>query len=402
MKTVVINRKLRYTVLRTVWNEGGIVVPLYFCRNDIVKMADICDAIVVPANTLLIPGGGVDWAIHSAAGPGLKDYCQSLGGCPVGAAVASPAFQLPCRHIIHTVPPYWDDETSLGVLRLCYVNCLDLVKKLDCKKVAFPLLGAGTCGFPKHHALSAALSVIGEFLLTYGDIEVHVVLFDKDSLEVAQRLFSVQEYIDEVYALAHGSFDEKRRAFREARGENATEEEWEEFRLNLMERYQEAARSIDEELRKAIRSTVADKQKRPRRSVHPVTAHSVEGYIEENFQRDIFLQTLYGFLDAKGVSEVECYKRADVRKQTWHKIVSSGRNHYRPTKHTVVAIAIALKLTLDETKTLLMTTGYALSEGLIFDVILAACIKAGVYDPDYINSLLLAHDEKMLFFRTKE
>ena len=114
-------------------------MPLKIIRQDITKIE--CDAIVNPSNTKLYPGGGTDLSIHKAAGTELLKYCEQLGGCEVGQAKISPAFNLPCKFVIHTVGPVWqENQKSEDLLVSCYKECLALAKEYNCETVAFPLI----------------------------------------------------------------------------------------------------------------------------------------------------------------------------------------------------------------------------------------------------------------------
>ena len=120
------------------------------------------DAIVNAANESLLGGGGVDGAIHRAAGPGLLDACRALGGCKPGQAKITPGFNLRARHVIATVGPVWrgGGHGEAEVLRSCYLQCIDLAESNGIASIAFPAISTGVYGFPKNEAAEIAISTV--------------------------------------------------------------------------------------------------------------------------------------------------------------------------------------------------------------------------------------------------
>lgn len=147
------------------------------------------DAIVNAANSSLLGGGGVDGAIHSAAGIGLLKECATLHGCKTGEAKITKGYNLKARHVIHTVGPVYfmnSPEESERLLENCYKNSLDIARKNDCKSLAFPLISAGVYGYPKEEALNVAVRTIKK----YGsDLNSVIVLFDGEAWNIAQKNF---------------------------------------------------------------------------------------------------------------------------------------------------------------------------------------------------------------------
>ncbi len=141
------------------------------------------DAVVNAANTTLLGGGGVDGAIHRAAGPQLLEYCRRLGGCPAGEARITPGFALPVKWIIHTVGPVWLGGKSgeAQLLAACYRNCLRLAADNDVRSIAFPQISTGAYGYPLGQACEIALLQIARFLATDETIEqVRCVCFSEE------------------------------------------------------------------------------------------------------------------------------------------------------------------------------------------------------------------------------
>lgn len=323
-------------------------MPLQIVRNDITKMK--CDAIVNAANSTLLGGGGVDGAIHKAAGKGLLFECMKLGGCKTGEAKITGGYNLPCKYIIHTVGPVWKGGHSgeEKLLRSCYSESLLLAKKNDCESVAFPLISAGVYGYPKDKALQVAVDEISSFLFE-NDMTVYIVVFDQKSFNISQKLVSdIREYIDERYVEKHAAMESKRLTMMPPMAVPDTASK-------------ESLDSLDNALKQ----------------------------IDESFS-----QMLLRKIDEKGMTDSECYKKANVDRKLFSKIRSDI--HYKTSKNTAIAFAIALELDLDETKELLMKAGFALSHSNKFDIIIEYFIVNGNYNIFEINEVLFAFDQALL------
>lgn len=156
-------------------------------KGDITKFS--VDAIVNAANSSLLGGGGVDGAIHRAAGPDLLAECRTLGGCETGNAKITKGYNLRASYVIHTVGPIFSQarkDECQRQLQSCYKKSLELALQNGCKTVAFPLISAGVYGYPKKEALKVAVETIEEF---GKDLQVTIVLFSDDLIDIAKELF---------------------------------------------------------------------------------------------------------------------------------------------------------------------------------------------------------------------
>lgn len=158
-------------------------------RGDITKLA--VDAIVNAANTTLLGGGGVDGAIHRAAGPELLAECRTLGGCATGEARITKGYKLSAKCVIHTPGPVWHGggRNEAALLEACYRNCLELAQKNGCKSVAFPCISTGVYGYPSEAAARIAVETSARFLAEGGsDLEIVFCCFSVSDEEIYRGL----------------------------------------------------------------------------------------------------------------------------------------------------------------------------------------------------------------------
>lgn len=332
-------------------------MPLQIIRNDITNIS--CDAIVNAANPTLLGGSGVDGAIHRAAGPGLLAECRTLGGCPTGEARITGGYDLPARHVIHTVGPVWQDglHGEPDLLRACYENSLRLAVENNCESVAFPLISAGVYGYPKPQAFKLAVDTIGQFLLEH-ELLVYLVVFGRASLELGQKLFAdIRSFIDDRYVAEHSDPRDLRMA------------------------------------RRSLFLTDACQYSTPAPAKAPEVGISELSTLLRTMDES-FSKMLLRLIDERGMTDAQCYKKANIDRKLFSKI----RNNpdYKPSKPTVLAFAIALELSLEDTRTMLERAGYALSPASKSDLIVEYFIRRGRYNIFEINEALFAFDQSLL------
>ena len=346
-------------------------MPLIIVRNDITKMS--VDAIVNAAKESLLGGDGVDGCIHRAAGPELLQECRTLGGCRTGEAKLTGAYRLPCRYVIHTVGPVWNGGMcgEREQLASCYRSSLALAKEHDCETVAFPLISSGIFGYPKDQALRVAVDTISEFLAE-NDMTVYIVIFDRKAYQISGKLFAdIAAYIDDRYVDEHT----------DPRSE----------RLRRMSAFR-----MEEPM--PCESSVCDEdaieQLIPPVSVAaaPKKAATLDDALEQIDES--FSEMLLRKIDERGMTDAQCYKKANIDRKLFSKIRSDKL--YKPSKPTAIAFAIALELSLDETRDMLMKAGFALSHSNKFDIIIEFFISMGNYNVFEINEALFAFDQSLL------
>ncbi len=326
-------------------------MPIYIINGDITTIK--ADAIVNAANNSLLGGGGVDGAIHRAAGWGLFEECKTLGGCATGDAKITNGYNLPAKHVIHTVGPIWrgGENGEEALLESCYKRSLELAREAKCQSIAFPLISAGVYGYPKAAAFKVAYDTVKENL--DDDIVAYIVMFEKFNPLSDGDYGRLRDYVGSEY-------------------ENAVRE----------------------------RESTYDKMACLRKMYRPSSqmyAHrcDIPRDLEERIVTDeSFAQMLLRKIDEKGMTDAQCYKRANVDRKHFSKIRSDAE--YHPSKATAIAFAIALELDLKETNELLKKAGYALSRSYKFDLIIEYYMSKGNYDIFEINKALYAFDQKLL------
>lgn len=333
-------------------------MPFTIVRQDITKMK--VDAIVNAANTDLAMGGGVCGAIFKAAGATrLQAACDKVSPIKTGGAAITPGFDLSARYVIHAAGPvyrHWNAEQNEQLLCSAYTESLNLALKHECQSIAFPLISSGIYGYPKDEALRVATAAIKDFLDDH-DMDVYLAIFDRVAFAVSEELLgAVESYIDENYVESH--------------------------------------RVHRRELLDVERSALSEAMMAP--SFAEAAPMAVSKGLDDLIDKldEPFNTTLLRLIDAKGKTDSEVYKRANIDRKLFSKI-RTGKG-YMPGKRTILALAIALELTLEETDDLLERAGYALSHSQKFDVIVEFFIVNGKYDIFEINEVLFKYDQPLL------
>lgn len=355
-------------------------------KGDITRIT--ADAIVNSANPEPIYARGVDAAIYLAAGAeALLEERKKIGTLETGEVASTPAFALPAKHIIHTVGPIWAGGSSgeLIALSACYRNALELAEKLECESIAFPMISTGVYGFPKDRALETALIAIRSFLeRNDDDMEVTLVVNDSSTYQLPSALLGqVSAYLDrrmmwEDGNLPGGSMPPAPGSAAPASGAPSASPQYNSS-------YASPAKAVRR------RDALFNRRRKEKLS---------EAEIGENLKEriehigDTFQECLLAWIDQKGLTDVDVYKKANLDRKLFSKIRCNV--DYKPKKQTAVALAIALELSRDEAVDLLRRAGIAFSPSSVFDLIIEYCLEYQLYDIYEVNALLFEYDQPLL------
>lgn len=392
-------------------------MPFRIVRNDITRVR--ADAVVNTANPEPEYGRGTDYAIYRAAGAAeLLEARRRIGFIEPGEAAVTPAFALHADFIIHTVGPVWAGGTDgeAEILSSCYRKSLLLAEQLGCRSVAFPLISAGVYGFPKDLALKIATEEIGAFLEAH-DLEVILAVFNKEVFELSSALTGdVQQYITDHYV--EERVEEEYRDYGAvppagaARASSAAPPLEKRRKSGLFGHFgrpgkaekagSPAAGVLEEAPMPSAPAYSMPTAPEPAGSAPPAphamntAASPMIGSLPEIMERlgESFQERLLHLIDDRGMTDTEVYKRANIDRKLFSKIRCNPA--YNPTKRTAVALAVALRLNLDETVDLLSRAGIALSPSSPFDLIVEYCIMNRIYDIYEINLLLFQYDQPIL------
>ena len=374
-------------------------MPYSIIRNDITKMH--VDAIVNPTDWMCSGSGGTDEKVHNAAGPALDIACYDLPFLEEGMVAVTAGFHLPCKYIIHTNGPIWEGGRyhERETLISCYKNALLAADERHCESIAFPLIASGTFGYPKDQVLRVALETITEFLITH-DMTVFIVVYDKESYAISKKLQAqIDSYINENYI---GDEESASTLLDRLNAWNGKTDFLSDVVLGVASKPPEAALETEDNSVHSPKPvshlpTPSKKSaaKKPISLNKPAPATETRASLEDMLSAmdESFSGALFRLIDAKGMTDVECYKKANIDKKLFSKIRNPS---YHPSKATILALAIALELDLDETKALLEKAGLALSNNSRFDVIVQYFIVTGQYNMMEINEALYQYDQNLL------
>ena len=338
-------------------------MPFKIIRDDITKVK--ADAIVNPANPEPVIGGGVESAIYEAAGKEkLLEARKELGRLQPGKVGVTEAFNLAAKYIIHVSGLYWKGGNSFEArcLKECYEKALKAALDKGCKSIAFPLLGTGTYGFPKDIGLDVAVSTFTEFLEEY-EMEITLVVFGNDAVNVSGKLVDeVRSFVDDKYV------------------KEALEAEYKEDRN--IERYALPNERFHLLLKEETYDVPDNTCTKETFSAEP--SGSLEAALK-NIYKESFEKHLQQLINKKGLRNSEVYAAANISKQYFSKLL---KGQVKPSKDKMLALAVGLRLNMDETADFLRIGGYALSPISQTDTVVEYFIRKQEYNVLKINIVL--------------
>ena len=328
-------------------------MPFRIAYADITQLK--VDAIVNPTDQYYSGGGGVDELIHSICGDELRKATDALPELHLGDAKATPGFGLPCKYIIHTSGPMWREShfLEMSILGSCYRNSVQVAYGLGCRSIAFPLISSRGKGFPKEQAVTAALDAIIECTQEYPDMDIILTIYGSRGHAIPEGPFEeLSQYVNKTYR---------------PRPENRPD-------LNFIVAEQGPRARRDSVIRDLLD--------------HPTKKNLQRVEVDENFA-----QMLNRLIEKNDTKTAEILDALDISAAALSKLRNGINN---PSKLTVFALAIFFRLSLRETKRMLMKAGYAFNPSSMQDIIISGLIREGIYDRYQIDDLLYALDLQVL------
>lgn len=351
-------------------------MPLKIVKEDITKIE--ADAIVCPTDKYMSDKSGLFGRVYELTGKAIERTRRTYVPLGLGEVAFTSSKALACDVVIFASVPKWQGglDAERIILRESYLQALSLADELCCSSVALPLIGTDGYGYPKGEIYDLAVKVISEYL-PKTEMTIYLCINDKSDYEFNQAVYDdLRAIIDDedVYVAkkeirAIGCYCDL------ALGEEESEE--------LLEVQPFVMQEVD--------GSFFDALKRKREDISQKNKSLVEYVLELDKS---FQEKLFALIDAREMTDVECYKKANVDRRTFSKIKSNA--NYQPSKQTAVAFAIALQLDLNCTQELLATAGYTLSQSKVFDKIIRYFIHKENYNVFEINQALFEFDQPLL------
>ncbi len=377
------------------------------------------DAIVNPTDQGYSGRGGVDRQIHNICGQSLRDATKKLPQLHLGEAKATKSFGLPCKYIIHTSGPQWTGKSPLEIALLgsCYRNSLVIANSLGCKTVAFPLIASQGKHFPKELALTVAVNAIEECVQEFPKINITLAIWGKWTKKLSPKLFeNVSFYVSSSYIPSDNyaqylalDFDSIQKCdFSTQKMQNQKLQSYkvlEDRRPFVVEREEKENTSENltalDNLSTSETLEDVDIENTALENILPAP-----GYIDEELIKTLLNKPTQANLDKIPVDETFSAMLTRLLKEqklphsaVQDEIGMSGVGFWKilngeanPKKMTVFGIAIALKLSLEETKEMLMKAGFAINRSSLQDIIISGLIQSKIYDRNVIDDLLYSLD----------
>ncbi len=329
-----------------------------------------------------------------------------IGGCETGKVKVTAGYDLPCKYVIHAVGPRWfgGKEGEPALLRSCYLNALEAARERGCESIAFPLISSGIFGCPKQIALRIAVDAIRDFLAE-NEMLVCLVIYNRSEFPLEDGLRrDISKYINDSFLTDTTDTEELSACAPTgaAPGRFAYEDEARFVRGGKTRRRLPRLKS-KASLHGAERFASADAESAPDEAAEeksamfpPMFDYAPAISLEEALKQidESFSEMLLRKIDESGMTDAECYKKANVDRKLFSKIRSDRL--YKPSKTTAVAFALALELPIAEVREMLMKAGFALSRSNKFDIIVEYFINHGNYNIYEINEALFAFDQKLI------
>ena len=382
-------------------------MPFQIIRNDITKVK--ADAIVNTANPKVAIGSGVDTAIYNAAGKDkLLAARAKIGPLEYGEVAITKAFDLDAKYIIHAVGCWWEggDKGEAELLRGCYDRALELAAKKRCKSIAFPVMATGCYGFPAEIGMEVAVSSFTRFLEEH-DMEIYLVVFDQGTVRVSGELGEeVRSFIDDDYVTEAYEDEYIDQGLPEGlQGSAAT------WHMDTVARRPDSAPTEMEDgipigmgysapyeatgsapsARKAKVGARAPKMNKTRK------AESLDDVLK-GIYTDSFEKHLQKLINKKGLKNSEVYAAANINKQYFSKLL---KGQVKPSKEKVLALAVGLRLNMDEAVDFLKIAGYAISPISQTDAVVKYFIEHEQYSVIMIDMVLFDYGLAPLSKETK-